>query len=162
MLFLACAAPAGVHTEYDHDTDFGRYRAYAWTGEATPPAEASSLDQQVTAAVNQELLGRGFRRSSQPDLHVVYRILRGAHAGAPPDSGEPGPGTREGAAAAARTTLVLDFLDAKSKRRIWRGWTALAREDETHVRSAVQGILAEFPPGGHKRPPVRDADRSAG
>ena len=155
-LLAGCATTSGVHTDYDHSIDFSRYRAYDWqrapAGEDTRPTGSVAVDEPLQKAVNNELLGRGLRRSSQPDFLIAYRMMA---EGTPAPSGTHpnGPETEAPAAAApasGKGNFVLEFVDAKSRKAIWRGtattdWSGAARDER--IRDTVTQLLAHFPPG---------------
>jgi len=154
-LLAGCATTTGVHTDYDHSIDFGRYRAYDFVrppaGEDTRPTGGVAVDEPLQKAVNNELLGRGLRRSSQPDFLITYRVVA---EGTPPSGTRPNGPEAEAPAAAVSASgkgnLVLEFVDAKSRKAIWRGtaavdWSGEARDER--IRDTVTQLLAHFPPG---------------
>jgi len=152
VLLAGCTAATAVHTEYDHSVDFSRYRAYDWLREpaGAEPAPAGSLDEQLRKAVNNELLGRGLRRSSQPDFLVGFRA---PGAGTPSGARARGPEADAAGSGAGRDSsgdLVLEFVDAKSRKSIWRGTAATHWQGDpqaAQVEAAVRDLLAAFPPG---------------
>jgi hypothetical protein len=156
LVLAGCATTTGVHTDYDHSVDFGRYRAYDWmrppAGEDTRPSGGFPVDEPLQKAVNNELLGRGLRRSSQPDFLVSYRVTA-AGGSAPSGTRASGPDAEETAPAVGhggKGNLVLDFVDAKSRKSIWRGTATTDWGGELHeerIRDTVTQILAHFPPG---------------
>jgi uncharacterized protein DUF4136 len=154
LLLAGCATTTGVHTDYDHSIDFGRYRAYDWmrppAGEDTRPSGGLPVDEPLQKAVNNELLGRGLRRSSQPDFLISYRFTAAGGASGTrangPDAEETAPAVGHG----GKGNLVLDFVDAKSRKSIWRGtattdWGSEVQEER--IRDTVTQLLARFPPG---------------
>jgi len=48
-------------------------------------------------------------------------------------------------------TLVIDFIDPRSGRLVWHGWTTEpippAKENAAIIKEAVAKVLAQFPPG---------------
>ena len=129
-------------------------------------AENSLLDKRVRAAVEQGLGARGLQRvePTQADVLVRYRVTI--------DEYLKQTGTVVGSGASYRHrytsvspafydaywttrrirdgTLIVDLIDARSQRIVWRGWTVGRNPDgyfsEEQVTESVSRLLALFPP----------------
>lgn len=169
-LFTAGCAPR-IYTEQDDQASFVGYHSYAWVappgGKSVkdPILDSQILEGRVHRAVTAELKARGFDEvapEANPDFIVTYHTSsqekiessgasfsfgfvdafpHGFGAVAVPVGGDV-QSREEG-------TLMLDVIDGKSKRLVWRGWTKgwVSQESYTDqaVNSAVQQILAKFP-----------------
>ena len=82
-LTLAVCACGGiqVNSDYNPDTDFTRFRTYAWaegSGSLDDPRMTDLVDQRFRRAVESELVSRGWEKtaSAEPDVFVGYQIPR--------------------------------------------------------------------------------------
>jgi len=164
-LIVSCASIYGVEHDYDKQVDFANLKTYDWMP-IPEKAEIDSLNaQRVKRAVNAELKEKGLiMTSGNPDFLIAehlgkkdkvqvtdwgyvyypYRRYRGRYYPAP--GGVAVNEYEEG-------SLILDFVDAKSKKMIWRGIAkaVVDRGDtpekrEKLINEAVQEILKNFPP----------------
>jgi Domain of unknown function (DUF4136) len=164
-LLAGCAATmtAGSHAARDHD--FSGYRTYAWgAADALPAGDARLQDNaefvdRVTGAIERQLAARGFSlaASGSPDLLVHYHAtvaprvdpgrLERAHGSCYQGDCRLGPVEYEAG------TLVVDVIDARTNRLIWRGWSRNSVERELDdpdrmtelVEKAVARILQRLP-----------------
>jgi hypothetical protein len=163
-LVVSCASVYDVQHDYDKQADFESLKTYDWM---TVPekADIDNLNvERVKKAVNAELQAKGLMMTSNnPDFLIAEHLGKkdkvqvtnwgygyGPHGGY--WGGYWGPGGtstyeyEEG-------SLILDFVDAKSNKMIWRG-VAKAEIDnvdtpekkEKLINEAVQEILKNFPP----------------
>jgi uncharacterized protein DUF4136 len=165
---VSCASIYGVQYEYDKQVNFESLKTYDWL----PIPEKATLDSlvvnRVKNAVNAELQAKGLTMTSDnPDFFIAEHLgkkdkvkvtnwgygygshgrYRGGYWG---PQGVDTYQYEEG-------SLILDFVDAKSKKMIWRG-VAKAQIDDTNtpekseklINEAVQEILKNFPPASSK------------
>jgi hypothetical protein len=167
---VSCATIYDVQYDYDKQANFESLKTYDWM---TVPEKAdidSFAVERVKKAVNTELQARGLiMTSNNPDFLIAehlgkkdkvqvtklgydYNPYGGYWEGySGPRGGYWGPRTstyeyEEG-------SLILDFVDGKSKKMIWRGAakaeinTANTPEKrEKLINETVQEILKHFPP----------------
>jgi hypothetical protein len=161
---ISCASIYGVEHDYDKQVDFKRLKTYNWM--AVPEkADIDSLSaQRVKNAVNAELRGKGLMMTSDnPDFLIAEHLGKkdkiqvtdwGYDYG--PYGGYWGRYHAPGGVSVQEYeegSLILDFVDAKSKKMIWRG-AAKAVVDhadtpekrEKLINEAVHQILKNFPP----------------
>ena len=161
---VSCASIYGVQHDYDKQVDFANLKTYEWL--AVPEkANINSLNvERVKKAVNAELQAKGLTMTSDnPDFLIAEHLGKkdkvqvtdwgygyGPHGGY--WGGYWGPGGvstyeyEEG-------SLILDFVDAKSNKMIWRG-VAKAEVNKANtpekaeklINEAVHEILKNFPP----------------
>jgi hypothetical protein len=169
---LACAG-VDVSEDYEPDTDFSGYQTFDWfpggrAASGNPEVDSPFLDRRVKDALVRELSSRGFVKVEDrtPDFFVNYHVsVRqklsssglsvgygvgswGSHGGVGIGVGTPAVRTYD------EGTLVIDVLDAESKRLVWRGTGSQAvksspkpEETTAAVDRAVAAIVAPFPPG---------------
>lgn len=164
--FMTACSTVTVTTDYDHTASFSNYRTYT----LAPSAESMTLSPTGEAALRDSLssnLGiRGITEVSEnADLHVVQHVSTkdkvvvfqsndmnygampygygryGAWAGAPR--------TYTDVSQYTEGTLILDFVDAKTKKLVFRGTgTGTVRDTETNaerIREIVGKIVHDFP-----------------
>ena len=162
---VSCSTIYGVQYDYDKQADFKSLKTYDWM---TVPEKANidSLNvERVKKAVNAELQAKGLMMTSNnPDFLIAEHLEKKMKSQASNWVYGYGPyGIPQGthpAEFSGRTTdqyeegsLILDFVDAKSKEMIWRGVgkaevnTADTPENkEKLINEAVHEILKNFPP----------------
>jgi len=165
--FLAGCAPR-VYTEQDQDAKLQGYHRFAWLTPPPAPVRDPILDSQILEsrvhhAVSGDLKTRGYEEvapDASPDFLVTY------HTSAKQTVESTGPSFSFGFIDAFprgfgavgfgpdiqsrdEGTLMLDVLDAQSKRLVWRGWTTeLLNQDnysDKSVQDAVKDIFDRFP-----------------
>lgn len=162
-----------VQTDFDQSADFASLKTYAWydgeqptTGD--PRADNPMLDQRVRTAVETVLNEKGFTKTdAAPDFLLIYHAAVSKEIGVTTTT-QPGysagyygwnyvysPVWIEQSASYTynQGSLILDVVDAKSEKLIWRG-SAQANVDDVNTQQqrknlmneAVRGMLAKFPP----------------
>jgi hypothetical protein len=161
---ISCASIYGVQHDYDKQVNFANLKTYGWMP-IPEKANINSLNvERVKNAVNAEMKAKGLMMTSDnPDFLIAEHLGKkdkvqvtdwgygyGPHGGY--WGGYWGPGGvstyeyEEG-------SLILDFVDAKSKKMIWRG-VAKAQIDsadtpekkEKLINEAVNELLKNYPP----------------
>ncbi len=141
-----------ISVDYDDRVDFGKYETFAWRDGT--PVENDLSDHRITSAVESELGIKGYWLDEQePDLYLVY------HASAKEEVDLAGAGYRATWTSPATLkvekhiagTLVLDILDSKKGRLLWRGIATATvdpkpQKNQTLINKAVRKLLEGFPP----------------
>ena len=162
---VSCSTIYGLQYDYDKQADFKNLKTYDWM---TVPEKAdidSFAVERVKKAVNTELQARGLiMTSNNPDFLIAEHLGKkdkvqvtnwgygyGPHYGGY-RGGYWGPGGTT-ASEYEEGSLILDFVDAKSKKMIWRGVAKAEVQNvdtpekkEKLINKAVQKILKNFPP----------------
>ena len=161
----ACAT-MGIGSYVGHGVDFAVYRTYDWGPADALPTGDPRLDNndvfrdRVEGAVEKGLAARGLDRAvsgSTPDLLLHYHasitprlvVTEGTRRFGDCPSYDCGPRTEVFEAG----TLVLDIVDARTHRLVWRGWAedgisgALQDQDrlEELIDRAVTGMMLRLP-----------------
>ena len=148
----AAAGAAEIKVNYDLQADFTRYKTWRWR--KGTPAPDPVADKQLRDAIESRLAARGLSRvESGGDLEVVY------HVAAENKIGVENVGYKqlffEGHATRIRYlsvgTLVLDMIDASSRKVVWRGeaqdaTTPAPRAIERMIEEGIAQLLQDFPP----------------
>jgi hypothetical protein len=168
VLMLAACSSVSVRTNYDPSAQFGTYRTFALA-----PPQGVSMAPEVKAALKRSLgvsmAERGFTRvsSADADLYVVphvftqdrvsvqrYTNVGYSFGGWPSAYGGYGfwtgyPRTYTDVTAYTQGTLVLDFVDARRKKLVYRGVAKAVvgdpRTNAENVREAVEDIVYDMP-----------------
>lgn len=178
LLIQGCATGADVRVDFDPKADFQKLRAYAWapmTAEEQQEKTRNSLThERIQSAIDAHLATRGYAKvaEAQADFLVTHTVTvesrtqvndtrmsvgygrYGARGGVGVGYGIPIDTTvyqyRVG-------TLVIDVIDAREKRLVWRGAGERtlsedqAPEKRTEVINAtVNEVLGRFPPASKK------------
>lgn len=178
VLLHGCATGTQVRVDHDPKEDFQSLRSYAWAPateeERVEKARDSLTHERIQAAVDAHLATRGYAKVSetQADFLVTYTITLdrrtrasdsymsvgygryGGHGGVGVGYGFPVSTTVEEYKVG---TLIIDIIDAKQRRLVWRGsGERTLQEGQTSERrieminTAVNDILGRFPPGAGK------------
>jgi len=169
---LAGCSTVKVNTEYDPTAPFPSYRTYAWL--TTPPGSEQAptirnpvLHERVVSALDREMAKKGLVRTSAdagPDFLVSVlgwaqsRVevtnygyaYGGAYAYGPYGPYTPGPVPVAEVRQYTDGTLLVDFVDAKSKKLFWRGTATdtLTSPDsvQSSIDEAARQLLDKYPP----------------
>ena len=148
----AAAGAAEIKVHYDLQADFTRYKTWRWR--KGTPAPDPVADKQLRGAIESRLAARGLSRvESRGDLEVMYHVAAENKIGVE-NVGYKDP-FFEGHATRIRYlnfgTLVLDMIDASSRKVVWRGeahdaTTTASRAIERMTREGIAQLLEDFPP----------------
>lgn len=171
-IILGCSG-LRVSQDYDVTTSFSGLKTYDWQSEGHKKTGDIRVDNpllhiRIRSAIDQSLLGRGFQRvfHRNPDFFVTYQyavrsktesndMSTGVGFGIGSFGRYGGIGVSTGGSVSTydEGILVIDIMDSKNGRLIWRG-TGTRRISEhsdpkkltQRVYEAVEKILAQFPP----------------
>lgn len=160
-LICLCSAVAlaqSVYVDYNHNTDFTKFKTYAWGQNANPNAiQDSILMQSAQQSIDSQLTAKGLQKvqeSQNPDLIVV------ASSGMKQQTSYNAWGTggwRWGGGMTSVTpettnigTLVVDIYDANGKKMIWRGISqgSLSKKGEKNEKTlnkAIDKMFKQYP-----------------
>lgn len=164
MLLMVSCSSVRVTTDYDTQVDFAKYRTFAFYKTGIDKAPISDLDKKrIMRAVESELLAKGMRKSSSPDVLVSLftksreRInVNDNRFGGFWYPWYYGP-NQMNVSQYTEGTLFIDLLDAKKKELVWQGVGTGAlrmtdvRRKERRIKEFVKEIMAQYPPGSRKK-----------
>ena len=163
VVAVAGCAPVKVNSYLERGADFARYRTYNWgpvdswtTGD--PRLDNNPFFQErVRAAVDKQLANKGFEKTTSDGanvrLHYHASITQQLDAKSIDteygycDNHDCRPYVYEAG------TLLLDFVDTRTNRVVWRGWAEGSLDGvidnqqwlEQRVDEAVERILRRLP-----------------
>lgn len=163
LLLSACASVNGPTVKIDVDpaADFSRVRSYSWV--ARPDGGTPLMQQRIVDGIDSRLQAKGWKLAANGDIHVSAHVsasekenlnsyyTRVGYLGwggfGPPAPNSPAP-----ADTFEVGTLVVDMVNAQSKRSAWRGTASgTVQEDPAKMNALLQAALdkmfAGFPPG---------------
>jgi hypothetical protein len=161
---LVGCASMRVSSFVERGAEFTRYRTYSWGPAATFETGDPRLDnnpffhERIRADVEKELARRGFEKTTSggPDVLIHYRASVRQRIDVNTVAPEKGycdannckPYVYEAG------TLLIDFVDARTDRLVWRGWAedsvdgAISNQQlmDKKVDNAVTRIFQRLPP----------------
>jgi hypothetical protein len=165
VLALVGCGGLKVDTDYDPSADFTKLKTYDWSAPQPNTGTDELAEKRLRNAVNSELQAKGYVLASEaPDFIVSLAVTTqtttagsigvGASVGIPVGHGTVSlGGGKSKPRVKEEGTLVLDFLDPKSRSLMWKGTASAAlkgasspEEQQTRITRVVKEVLAEFPP----------------
>jgi hypothetical protein len=167
VVLLAVTASAcvsmSVSSHFERGADFSRLRTWDWGQPDGLPTGDPRLDNNafftdhLQGAVEKSLATRGFARvpaGTTPDVLVHYHanISQRFEVNEPDVNCSPGD-CRASVIDYEQGTLVLDMIDARTNKLLWRGWArdsvegVIDNQDrmERQITEAVTKMFARFP-----------------
>jgi hypothetical protein len=165
LSLMACATMT-VSSHAERGLDFARYRTYDWGPADALPTGDPRLDRNpffqdhVQGAVEKQLAAKEFERSTgaTPDLLIHYHASINQRFDVYGVDREHGycydDDCNARVVAYEAGTLVLDIVDTRTNKVIWRGWAQDSVEDVLNhedrmarkINEAVTRMLAMLPP----------------
>ncbi|MFQ5935324.1 MAG: DUF4136 domain-containing protein [Acidiferrobacterales bacterium] len=155
VLTFATLADAKVSVNFDETVDFAEYKTYAWH-KGTPAAD-TLIQSHIENAINDQLGTRGLSKTAdQPDMYVVVHVTTKENKqvidswlGYDSKSGHWG--RHKQMTTVEVGTLMVDLLDGKSKKLVWRGVATKTLEPRPkNPKKTIDKIVARmfrrFPP----------------
>jgi hypothetical protein len=166
MLLLAACSGISTSTDYDPAANFSSYGTYSWA-----ETDAKSTDDlthgRITSAVDASLAAKGLSKvNSGGDLAVAYQVTTADRKTYSTMSSGWGGGYRYGWGGGGMGmtttteqsytdgTVIVAMFDEATKNLVWKGTASKtidpgkSPEDRAAtIQSAVDKMLADFPPG---------------
>ncbi|GAB2962877.1 DUF4136 domain-containing protein [Hymenobacter coalescens] len=163
----ASVSRVGVSSDFDHAVNFRAYKTWAWYPEQPSDAEGgpakgynSFFDQRMRRSVEAELTRKGLTKADKnPDVYVAYSARVEDKQRTSPNYygayGYPfwygyGMRTPYQVQDYKAGNVIIDFVDAKRKELVWRGYGQAAVDNQTisepEVHRIVTGVLEAYPP----------------
>jgi hypothetical protein len=167
-LLLACAGTR-VTSDYDVNADFSSLETFAWMPQPQKMTGDARVDNpliaaRVRSAIERTLTSKGYRLTSDttPDFFVGYYLSLEQkidvytidnYYGSGPYRRWGGPRFETHVNQYDEGTLVIDIVDAKAGRLVWRGSgsrrisaSPTPQKTTQRINEAVEAILERFPP----------------
>ncbi|TAK59968.1 DUF4136 domain-containing protein [Methylobacter sp.] len=166
VLFLTACSTVSVTTDFDHLASFSQYHTYALAPDTAKLGLSPSSEAALREALRTNLARHGVSETSEnADLHVVphvstkekqvvYQSSDWDYDGMAYGYGRYGmwagaPRTYTDISQYTEGTLILDFVDAKTQKLVFRGTgTGTVSDPQTNaerIREAVEKIVKDFP-----------------
>ena len=164
-LIAGCAAP--VHVEYN-SASYAQWHNFAWQAPRpatvkNPILDSGILATRVEKAVSETLKNNGYHEVSAPSqadflvtYHTAMQLREQPQSSISFAYGTFGPGfntfflTQPGPQQVKEGSLIIDVIDARTDKLVWRGWITSGLDQSNYsqraVDHAVQRIFARFPP----------------
>ncbi len=161
---VACSS-IKVSTDYDREADFSKYKTYTLTDDAKNLLVSDLDRRRLVDAVESGLTAKGFTASANGDILVDLKVTTEQKETTTATTNGPygsayryrwGSGfstTDIDVETYVEGTLFIDFIDASKKQLVWQGRGvktldpyATPQEREQRIKSAVNSILAKYPP----------------
>lgn len=169
VMALASCTTLRTASDYDKKVDFSGYKTFNFYDKGLARIRLNNLDKRrLMAAVESDLLAKGFTKSVKPDLLVnLVVVARERTEVYGPGFYGPGWGWGWGWRSAywgggssyvnqyMEGTIIVDFLDPRSKTLVWHGRGTGFNLDsfnkrEERMNTGVKEILAQYPPTASK------------
>jgi hypothetical protein len=164
-VMIGCAAQPTMNIDYDTEADFSALKTYNWMP-ATGNAADELLVKRIRNAVDTQLQAKGHELvANNADFLIAMQLsgqtTYGGSAGVGMSVGIPVGragrisvgGGKSKPIEKKEGTVVLDFLDAKTKALVWQGTAsgtvrsdASPEEQQQRINEVVSQMLADFPP----------------
>ncbi|HEY8160389.1 MAG TPA: DUF4136 domain-containing protein [Methylobacter sp.] len=165
-LFLTACSTVSVTTDFDHLAPFSQYRTYTLVPGSQQISLSPSVEAALRDALRTNLARHGISETSEnADLHVVRHVSTKeklavhqssdwGYGGVPYGYGRYGmwtgaPRTYTDVSQYTEGTLILDFVDAKTQKLVFRGiGIGTVSDPETNaerIKEAVEKIVKDFP-----------------
>lgn len=154
LLLLCCAAATAqsVQTDYDRNFNLANLKSYSFyqqeRGPRDPLAASPINDRRIHDALNAQLKANGLTESDKPDFQVGYFVS--TKTGLDIQDNRYGWFQRRGSVNVEQVTegtLVVVFVDAKTKQEVWRGYatgTINPKNLNEDVNKAVTKLIQKF------------------
>ena len=166
VLGLAGCAPVRVSAHVDPETDFSRLTTFDWGPADALPAGDPRLDangffqDHMQGAVERQMLLKGYQRAGErqaADLRIHFHAVIKERLNV--DTLDASRGYCLGSDCSGTVnefeegTLIVDVMDGRTNRLVWRGWAqqgigdALERQDRLaqQIDRAVKGLMSALP-----------------
>lgn len=166
LLFAACSS-LKVTYDYDSQTDFTKFKTYAYSEDALKLPVGDLNRDRVFAAIDRELAAKGFSKSDNPDVLIDLHVRAEQKTEAVANTTGPGyygGPWRYGYGGGFSTTtidynqyiegtLFVNMVDKSTDKIVWQGRgtktideDASAQKRETNINNGVKLIFSKYPP----------------
>ena len=168
LVLAGCATTMTVSSHVQYGIDFAKYRTYTWGAPDALPAGDPRLAadpffrDHLQGAVEKRLTGRGFVLSDEDTAELLVHYHAAINQRIDVNRFDHDHGYCYDADCSVRVmdveagTIVLDIIDARTNRLLWRGWAETGVDDMLKNRDkmarmvdeAAERMLAQLPLAG--------------
>lgn len=169
ICLLAACSSIKVTYDYDGSANFAKYKTFDFTDDAKNFPIQELDRQRVHAAIEKEMIAKGFTKSSSPDvlIDLQVKLVQKQTATATNTGGYGAYRYGWGGGYGGTThinvenyvdgTLFVNMIDKSTEKLVWqgRGTKTLAEDPspekkEQNINYAVKQIFVNYPPKGKK------------
>jgi Domain of unknown function (DUF4136) len=171
LAISSCGPALKVNTDYDKQVNFGQYKTFSIYQDVKVSDAISQLNHdRVINAIKSEMVKKGLQENtSSPDVLVncvaIFKDRTSVTATTDyygyggfyrPYYWGGGSSTNYSTRNYKDGSLIIDVVDANSKKLIWQGVgnkeiDKPAKDPDTAIPKAVASIMEDFPPGASKK-----------
>jgi hypothetical protein len=155
----SCASKVRVSSHVDRGVDFGRFRTFAWGEADALPAADPRLDagpafqDQLQGEIERQLALKGFAVETPESADLLIHYHAAVNERLDASRLHPDDPSLADIRVYEAGTILLDVVDARTQKLIWRGWAQGALTDMLNdgrvmsepLREAVRRMLARLP-----------------
>ena len=156
LLAIASCSTLEVKTNSAPNTNFARYRSYAWlpnsdTGQVAQLLRGSPTEQAIKNDVGQQLAAKGITPATMgnPDFMIAYHVTTQQKLDVTNWGYGVGWAGGEDVYQYTQGTLILDFIDPATQHAFWRGYASDVvgepSQGNPKVGEAVAKMLKQYP-----------------
>ena len=158
LLFVISACSSiRVTTDYESQTDFSKYKTFAFYKKGIDKAPISDIDKRrIIRAISVELEAKGMTKSKTPDVMISLFTKAVKKVDVYKNNWRPyyyHPYHRQNIHKYTEGTLFIDIIDSNGKKLVWQGIgkgfltkSQKPEKREANIQVFVQEILAQYPP----------------
>lgn len=157
IFFLSSCSTIRVTTDYETQTDFSKYKSFAFYKKGIDKAKISAIDKRrIIRAISDEMELKGLTKSKNPDLLISLFTKAIERVDIYENHWQPyyyDPFHRQQVSKYTEGTLFIDIIDKESKKLIWQGIgkgfltkSSKPEKREVNIHKFVKEILKKYPP----------------
>lgn len=158
LFIISSCATVRVKTDFDSSTDFSKVKTFAFYKKGIDKAKISDIDKRsILRSIKSELIGKGMTLSKNPDILVsIYAKSKKQMDIYYANQWHPhyyGSHWDTHVSKYTEGTLLIDFIDAKTKTLLWQGvgkgaliTSGVVEKKEARINEFVYEILHAYPP----------------
>jgi hypothetical protein len=145
-----------VSTDYETQTDFSKYKTFAFYKTGIDKAQISDIDKRrIMRAIETELIAKGMSKSNEPDVLIsIFTKARkqvDVYENRSPYYYDPY--HRQQISKYTEGTLFIDVIERNGKKLVWQGvgsgfltMSSKPKRKEASIQNFVKQILKKYPP----------------
>lgn len=156
LIFSACSS-IKVSTDYEAQTDFSKYKTFAFYKKGIDKATISDIDKRrIIRAISSEMKLKGLIKSETPDVLISLFTKARERVDIYENHWQPyyyGPYHRQQITKYTEGTLFIDIIETEGKKLIWQGVgsgfltkSSKPEKREANIQKFVKEILGKYPP----------------
>ncbi len=157
LLLISSCSSIKVTTDYEKETDFSKYKTFAFYKKGIDKAPISDIDKRrIISAISTELENKGMIKSQTPDVLLSIFTKARERVDVYQNNWHPyyyRPHHMRQITKYTEGTLFIDVIEKEGKKLIWQGIgsgfltkSQKPEKREENIQKFVEEILAKYPP----------------